>query len=278
MLTSTGRSTAQPIHVHKGKHRDVAWSSAETNIKPSKADVLVIFDCCNAGAFGGYNVRNFDHIPFQCIAACGPKERTRKPGSESFTSALIWALKELRHSSHKPFTTNALLEKIKTYPELPRGQKPCLRKRDENNDGIIWIAPQTLDKNEEPITGSEHRNPTHEYIDLRFHFYRRVKVEDGKIVAQCLSKLIHDGSGFDAKHIMVLDKSSVHSKAVQGFITSGLERKRKRSTAPISSPTLPQESSALMQNIKSADGNRGMLPFDDVSINYSSSNRSKGPS
>ncbi|KAF2675675.1 hypothetical protein K458DRAFT_397715 [Lentithecium fluviatile CBS 122367] len=230
----TGTTAGQTVE--EKERNNVAWSSSEHNIKARSADVLVIFDCCSAGGFGGYATgRASRQTPFQCIAACGSFERTPKPGPTSFTSALIWALKGLR--SHHPFTSRNLLDKIKEHEQLPKTQHPTLLRRDEYNDALVWIAPLKLAKNESVTTRSERRNPSHEYLDLRLNFYRRVRKNDAEMVAKCLSKLIHEDRAFQAKHIVLLDKTSAHSKAIVNF-TSGINKKRKRSTSSLSqSPT-----------------------------------------
>jgi hypothetical protein len=161
--------------------------------------VLVIFDCCSAGGFGGHGFRALRQPPFQCIAACGSMEVTPRPGPNSFTSALIWALKELRPDHH--FTSIALLDKIRNYDTLPKDQHVSLLRRDEHNDELVWIAPRTPENNDSGSTESERRNPSHEYMDLRLNFYRRIEKKDAEMVARCLSKLIHENPDFQAKHI-----------------------------------------------------------------------------
>ncbi|KAH7063889.1 hypothetical protein BKA63DRAFT_572767 [Paraphoma chrysanthemicola] len=242
MLTGT---TKQQSAVEKVLN-SVAWSSAEHNIKAKRADVLVIFDCCHAGGFGGYDARAARQTPFQCIAACGASQRTPKPGTTSFTSALIWALEEMR--PHAPFTSIALLHKIREYNQLPDSQDPTLLKRDEYNDSMVWIAPQRMKKSGPTSTKSERRDPSHEYFDLRFNFYRRVYKSDAERVAKCLSRLIHHDKDFEAKHIVLLDKTSMHSKAIRS-LASPVHKKRKRSTTSSLnlSPMAPESPNALIQ-------------------------------
>jgi hypothetical protein len=237
VLTSH-RTTAQQTREEKERN-NVAWSSAEHNIKAKSADVLVIFDCCHAGGFGGYRSgRATRQLPFQCMAACGTFGRTPKPGPTSFTSALIWALNELR--LHHPFTSRGLLTKIKEYDQLEDPEQPALLKRDEYNDELVWIAPLKIARDESVTTKSERRDPSHEYIDLRFNYYRRVEKSDPEMLARCLSKLVQKNHHFQAKHIALLDKSSVHSKAIVNF-TSNINRKRKRSMSSLSqSPASPE--------------------------------------
>lgn len=148
---------------------------------------------------------------------------------------MIWALEAL--CLQFPFTSRALLEKIKDYEHLPKTQHPELLRRDEYSDSLVWIAPQRLETNGSAPDPSERRNPYHEYLDLRFNFYRRVKKSDVEMVAKCLSKLIHENRDFQAKHIVLLDKTSAHMKAMMNFV-SNVQKKRKGSTSNASlSPT-----------------------------------------
>jgi len=217
------------------KHRDrIAWSGAESCIKGLYADVLVIFDCCAAGGFGGHQARS-PNPNFEFIAACGVKERTRHPSKHSFTSALMWSLKELRDQS--PFTSIAMVDKIKTYEHLPAEQTPMLLRRDQYADGVVWLAPLKRGEGPEPedIAKSEHRDPRHEYIDLRFNFYRRVELEDASNLARQLSQLVNNEKTFAAKHITLLDISSTLgtvSKAIGVWKRSSLGGKRKLTSSP----------------------------------------------
>jgi hypothetical protein len=221
------------------KRNNIAWSGAERSIKANNADVFVIFDCCYAGGFGGYEFRAAGHTAFQCLAACGSDELTRRPGEDSFTSALIWALEELQ--SRHPFTSKALLDKIREYDKLPKSQNPKLLRRDEHNDEIVWIAPQSLDNDEPLSTKSEHRDLKHEYLDLRFKFFRNIVKSDAEVFARHMSKLVHDVHDFQARHIIVLDKTSTHSRAVRN-LTSSVHQKRKHSVSSNASPRLLLES------------------------------------
>lgn len=221
------RSTSQQTDAEKARNH-IAWSGAEDNITPTEADVLVIFDCCEAGGLGGLKVRH-SRPSFEFIAACGKKERTPRPGERSFTSGLMWALKELREDY--PFSAITLVEKIKKYPLLLETQSPELLRRNEFADGLVWISPlNVVGPKPEAAVQSVKRDPRHEYIDLRFNFYRRVKTEDAKNLAKHLSPLVSSEESFGAKHITLLDISSTFSKAVAGFQSSSMASKRKSLT------------------------------------------------
>ena len=219
-----GRTTAGQTAQEK-KRNNIAWEKAEGTIKAAQADVLVIFDCCYAGSFGGTEYRSTEYLPFQCLAACAHNERTKAPGEDSFTSALIWALEKLR--PQHPFTSKALLEKIKQYDKLPRNQHPKLLRRDEKNDELVWIAPKSPEENGS-APESERRDVTHEHLDLRFKFWRSIDKNDAEVFAKHMSSLVNDVEDFQAKQIVVLDKTSTQSYAVR-TISSGLHHRRKRS-------------------------------------------------
>jgi hypothetical protein len=93
----------------------IAWSKCENIITATHADVLVIFDCCEAGSVGGYKSRA-RRPNFEYITACGEGDYTGIPGEKSFTSALIWSLNEL--CDQAPFTSDQLVKKTREYPHL----------------------------------------------------------------------------------------------------------------------------------------------------------------
>jgi hypothetical protein len=156
--------------------------------------VFVIFDCCYAGGFRGYEFGAAEATGFQCLAPCESYERTRKPEEDSFTSALVWALEELRprHS----FTSKALLDKIKMYSKLPKEHNTRLLRCDERNNELVWITPQSLEENEPDAPRSKHRNLAHEYMDLRFKFYHNIEDSDAKIFARHMSNLVNNAHDF----------------------------------------------------------------------------------
>jgi hypothetical protein len=209
----------------------VVWKRSEHLIEDSPADILVIFDCCEAGSVGGIKSRA-PRPNFEYIAACSEDGLTCKPGEESFTSALIWSLKELCPSA--PFTSSVLVEKTKKYPHLPKDQDPQLRKREESS-GFVWIAPIGIDPSPNALANSVHRNPDHEFLDLRLDYYQKLKVEDVEYLARKLSVLVNHDERF-AKQITLTNISSDHdtiSRFVDVWRTNG---KRKS----ISSPSEPR--------------------------------------
>ncbi|KAF2268850.1 hypothetical protein CC78DRAFT_575834 [Lojkania enalia] len=205
----------------------IAWDGAEQNITRTKADVLVIFDCCQAGGFGGHKVRAAKPS-FEFIAACGKDKPAAPPGEKSFTSALIWAMKELR--DYSPFTSLTLVDKIIQYRHLAKWQIPELQRRDQYANGTVWIAPFN-DRQQETYSEpqSERRLAHHEYIDLRLNFYRQVTPKDAGEVAKHLSRLVNDEPTFSAKHIDLINVGTSHiSKYVDYWRAAVGERNRKR--------------------------------------------------
>ena len=203
-------------------------------MRGTKADVLVIFDCCHAGGFGGHKVRS-GRSNFEFIAACGVDEKAALPGETSFTNALMWALKELKTGLQYPFMSKSLVDKIKTCPSLAKDQKPELRRRDYHADGTVWIAPLDTPKLElQSESKAERREVDHEYIDLRLSFYRRVKPEDAGSIAKHLSRLVQDEKDFAAKHIDLINVSDPVSKYAKIWKDTTAEgRKRKNSSVSL---------------------------------------------
>ena len=69
----------------------VVWNKTEHNLSGIAADVFQIFDCCYAGNFGARGGGGSGANEY--LAATDKDDTTPKPGPNSFTSALIWALK-----------------------------------------------------------------------------------------------------------------------------------------------------------------------------------------
>jgi hypothetical protein len=142
----------------------------------------------------------------------------------------MWSLEKLR--TEAPFTSITLVDTIKKYKYLPKTQHPELLRRDEFADNLVWIAPLVNGPEPEAIAKSEHRNPHHEYIDLRFNFYRRVELHDAENLAKHLSRLVNNEEFFAAKHISLLDISSTFSKAITVWRKSSTSTKRKSISTP----------------------------------------------
>ena len=170
----------------------VVWNITENNLHGIQSDVLQIFDCCYAGTLG--TTRGVSQQSFEYLAATGADDTTPSPGDTSFTSALIWALKELSKDRTGRFTTVHLLEKIQQAPDFPRDQKPVLSKRRENpaNERIILhkvgspVGGSTLNGN-----GTVHRNtPQQDVLTLKFVFDARPSETDIRNLGMDLNHVV----------------------------------------------------------------------------------------
>lgn len=149
---------------------------AEFVIQDTCSDVLVIFDCCNAGEMDrGVRVAEFADRAFEFIAAATSHgSTTRKPGTHSFTKALIWAFKQMIHSKPgQQFSTTELVKKISDAPNFPKQQSPeliervqipCLRK--------IALAPLDIQPERVILEGriTERMSQTKDIFNLQFVF------------------------------------------------------------------------------------------------------------
>jgi hypothetical protein len=115
-------------------------------IYTANADVLLIFDCCFAGMLcGTIQRRSFDTKLFEFLGATSSNGVARLPGPESFTSALIFALKELA-GEKDGFTTSRLLAKILDAPNFPKqDQTPTLSERSGHCLKRLVLAPMNRD-------------------------------------------------------------------------------------------------------------------------------------
>jgi hypothetical protein len=160
----------------------VSWDIAENSIRITDADVLLIFDCCHAGALcrrGGNPMANGmqPRRCFEFIAACDARHTTSLPGETSFTTALVWALNQLGKRSH--FSSSELLHKIMDAPNFPKDQYPQLFPRFEPTPEHISISPNcpelTLPEpspHREEYRNLDRENLDRDFLDLRFQFSR----------------------------------------------------------------------------------------------------------
>jgi hypothetical protein len=121
----------------------------EYMLQATRAHVLEIFDACYAGDLGQLNVRGgFCPKSFEFIAAASAGSTTAGPGENSFTHALIWALKWFhspRHNCQK-FTINDLVDKIRECPTFPKDQRPSVFPRNTGRIERIILTPLPKDR------------------------------------------------------------------------------------------------------------------------------------
>jgi hypothetical protein len=185
----------------------VAWDTTERILHPTEhADILVIFDCCDAGSL----CKGRAPTRFEYLAACHAGARTKPAGPKSFTKALIWSLKQLKSHKRGYYSTSELRDKIYTAPDFPKEQNPTIGQRFYSPDYIV-LAPSSnvldpgtskrRDGVEELKTPPIHR----EYLDLRFEFHESVTDKVFKETGRVLRSLIKE-SKIKAARINFIEK------------------------------------------------------------------------
>ncbi|KAF7872141.1 hypothetical protein EAF04_003066 [Stromatinia cepivora] len=258
-LALTGSTT---IPDEDNELHEIVWSSAEHNIQNTQSDVLVIFDCCNAGEMDrGVRGSDFTRRAFEYMAATSQRSTTKKPGPGSFTAALIWALKEMvRSKPGRSFSTHELLRKIRQAPNFPRPQAPRLTERGPIGS-LRKIVLVPLDQQSKSGTTEENsmeiRDEITETINLRFVFNGKISKKMVREFAKAISKLISERD-FVASTVLWegINTSSSTKKKLWDVVSHWRNHTKKRHRDSISSvdvvefspvtpiaPTVRQESS-----------------------------------
>ena len=187
-------------------------------IKRTQGDVLVIFDCCHAGVLAK-KTRSILDRNFEFLAACGSDAVTEMPGKNSFTSALIWALKTLVKS--KPsFTTNQLLRKINAdAPNFPPDQLALIIERGEDETScfrklVLAPLPKEGEKFEAelPLENEKPKLQIKHYLDLRFFYDKPPTKEEILRLSQGLKDMIASDR-ITARHIGWLKMTDIVKNA-----------------------------------------------------------------
>ena len=144
-MSCTEQSCSRYIPAVDEVDHHIQWNTVEGALQSTDADVFEIFDCCYAGNFRS---NEFSTRIFEYLAATSSGNVTKSPGRSSFTSALIWALKEFARRSEK-FTTSELTNKIREAPYFPKEQVPTLCERNAASSLRIVLTP--LPENGSPI-------------------------------------------------------------------------------------------------------------------------------
>ncbi|KAE9365616.1 hypothetical protein N431DRAFT_563478 [Stipitochalara longipes BDJ] len=204
-LKISGRRRQQQVKVAQ-QFSHITWNLVEANLRTTRADVFLIFDCCHASDLGRdsvLNSRSFEYL------AASTSSYTRSPGKESFTSALIWALKKLARQSAQAtsqastmFTTSKLAKTICDCPDFPQGQSPSLTTRDIDAWQHIILAPLPREgvSTRTPTPSREHENddeeededykPIPQFLSLTFQFKHKQDAMQFKKLADHLKKFM----------------------------------------------------------------------------------------
>lgn len=224
------------------------------------------------------NVRgsDFTRRAFEYIAATSQGSTTKKPGPESFTSALIWALKYMiKHKPGRRFSTTELVNKIYHAPKLPEDQAPrliegspigCLRK--------IVLGP--LD--EKSLTGvsnginMERINETNDTLSVRFVFTKTINKRMIQDLSKDLSNLIGQGD-FGASTILWdgINSPGPETKRIRDIINHWQNQTKKQTRTSFSSSgglqTSPKSPIVLPESLmSSAEENIVGTPTSEVSL------------
>ena len=204
----------------KAREMYVDWTDVETTLGKARADVLVILDCCYAGALQSVHPPvQSTRRKFQYIAACKADQSTRSGGKESFSRAIIEAFESL---AEKPgFSTIELVRTLTAHDDFPRKEQEALvfDGRFGPADEDIWIAPSTkVDTNSVTRFNRRRREdklPTADFLDLRFHFAEHATNAEIFATAEAFERV--QGSSRDLRFhkVSLLRRKSHIAAAVQ---------------------------------------------------------------
>lgn len=111
---------------------------------------------------------------FEFLGACSSGQVTCKPGPESFTNALMWALRALE-AKHKRFTVSELACKIREAPGFPSDQVPAFFIRAPCAIERIMLSPLD-DIRDDPAAASEEFM-SQELLQLNFGLAERASIK-----------------------------------------------------------------------------------------------------
>lgn len=151
---------------YEGSAYSIEWADVERILKITASDVLVIFDCCQASLLCRSAPEGFSNPSriFQYLAACDSQELTHRAGPSSFTSAIIWALKEL--SGAKSFPITELVSRVEKHPPF---YSPVLfgGRFDSVSENICLTPKRSVPSHEQPVPHKTSDNLTSTQSDVR---------------------------------------------------------------------------------------------------------------
>lgn len=221
------RSTNEESVAHTDvKPNSIAWNSAETLLGIRKGDVFAIFDCCDAGSL--CHTRGL--LRFEVLGACCYQQTTRPPGPGSFTSALIWALRQLKDSPKGWFSSVQLRHKIKSHKDFPKDQIPHLSHRELESAGLDHIVLSPLNSDRSPLDQQKQHVSSRidrHFVDLRFHFEGNVSDEALINLAENVRPLVKQ-QRVRATHVTFVSKRSIARDAVHHWLNYARSKRASR--------------------------------------------------
>jgi hypothetical protein len=187
-LTNESKSLA------KQRNGIIIWEQVEAVLTDAIPDLLVVFDCCFAGRLAYPKARG-PHKIFDFIGSTQPDKTARGPGRDSFTSALVHALKELA-SNRDGFTLKELLLNVQNYEHFKdKGQIPIegWRPGGEPTDRRLKLRPLPHASNNAPeVVSKPLRMPASYTFTLRLNLGLSVMPtkKDVSNLAEGVSELI----------------------------------------------------------------------------------------
>jgi len=133
--------------------------------------------------------RALDSTIFEFLGSTAANGYARIPGKESFTTALIWALKALAEENEEDgFTTSQLYSKILKAPDFPsEEQTPTLSERRGHCSRRLMLAP--LPSNEQPYTEISETGDVDEankpLLSLNLQFLLPIDLSENDVEDMC---------------------------------------------------------------------------------------------
>lgn len=216
----------------------IAWDTTERILFDAEhADILVIFDCCEAGSL----CKTRSPMRFEYLAACTAGARTKAAGPKSFTRALIWALKELKNHERGWYSTSELRDKIYRAPNFPKDQNPMIGQRSVSSADYIVLAPSSRvldDGARQRREGAEVRKRPvirREYLDLRFEFHESVTDKVFQETGRALRSLIKESHIKAARITFIEKRGGSRWGPILNVVRAAVRLRKRQSTGQYSS-------------------------------------------
>lgn len=168
-LELTGSLRNNPVLYGRGlrKNARASWTKAEDQLRHEdvESDVLTILDTCYSSNFAKSGKEG--QKKFELLSACAIDQTTEAPGKNSYTRALIDALKELQDQDPEgQISTFRLYQRINMNPR--RKDTPSQiwsrGKSTQHNDQHIFLAPLKPTQ----VNAFNWRPKPRSYLTLRF--------------------------------------------------------------------------------------------------------------